>query len=280
MRESSSRNRKEAAFEVINGAGSAPFVIVCEHASNFIPDDFKGLGLDGAGQNAHVAWDPGALGIARRMASVLGAPLVASRMSRLLHDCNRPPASPEAMPAQSEEWIIPGNAGLTEKERQSRAQRFYMPFHQAVTQLFDRFCSLDVAPALVTVHTFTPIYYGVARDVEVGILHDSDTRLADALLSRLIAGSMGRVIRRNEPYGPQHGVTHTLRVHALPRGLLNVMIEIRNDLVVTTAQQEAMGTWLAAALGDALFQGTALGAERGRQASVTPPNRTAGNALC
>lgn len=238
-------DQSDSAVEVFNGSGAAPFLIVCEHASNFIPDDYAGLGLDGAGSNAHVAWDPGALGTARRVAEALGAPLVASRMSRLLHDCNRPAASPEAMPARSEAWIIPGNAGLTEAERQARARRIYVPFHEAVTKQLDRLCGQDDAPALITIHTFTPVYFGQVREVEIGILHDADSRLADAMLAIAGGARSSHDVRRNEPYAAVDGVTHTLKVHALPRGLANVMIEVRNDLVSTEGEQASMGDWLA-----------------------------------
>lgn len=238
-------DQTEAAVEIFNGEGPAPFLIVCEHASNFIPDGYARLGLDGAGQAAHVAWDPGALKVAQRISDVLDAPLVASRMSRLLHDCNRPAASPQAMPAKSENWIIPGNAGLTPRERNERAEHIYFPFHRAVAAQLDRWNGASALLALVTIHTFTPVYFGVPREVEIGILYDADSRLADFMLAQQEDGKSARIVRRNEPYAPVDGVTHTLQVHALPRGLPNVMIEVRNDLVETQEEQDAMGDWLA-----------------------------------
>ncbi len=48
------------------------------------------------------------------------------------------------------------------------------------------------------------------------------------------------MVRRNSPYGPADGVTHTLKLQALSRGLPNVMFEVRNDLVREGAQQAAM----------------------------------------
>ena len=42
-----------------------PFAVVCEHASNHFPPEFGTLGLDATAQSAHIAWDPGALGLAR-----------------------------------------------------------------------------------------------------------------------------------------------------------------------------------------------------------------------
>lgn len=233
---------------VTNAEGTGAFVIVCEHASNAIPPEYGDLGLDAATLQSHIAWDPGALDVARHLSEVLDAPLVAQRFSRLLYDCNRPPDAPSAIPAASEIYRIPGNEELSARGRRQRADRFYHPFKAALSQTID---DRLLSPAIVTIHSFTPIYEGVSRQVEIGILHDDDTRLADALLAAAGAGS-GLVVRRNEPYGPQDGVTHTLRAHALPRRLLNVMIEIRNDLIATgegqTAMAERLARWLKEAL--------------------------------
>ena len=97
---------------------------------------------------------------------------------------------------------------------------------------------------LVTVHSFTPVYKGQTRAVEIGILHDVDARLADAVLQV----AAGYNVQRNAPYGPADGVTHTLRRHALPRRLLNVMLEVRNDLIATSEDcaemAETLVDWL------------------------------------
>ncbi|MBX9452613.1 MAG: N-formylglutamate amidohydrolase [Mesorhizobium sp.] len=234
--------------DVTNIEGTGPFVIVCEHASNAVPPEYGGLGLNAATLQSHIAWDPGAFSVARHLSELLDAPLVAQRFSRLLYDCNRPPEAPSSIPAVSEIYRIPGNEGLSAKARGERADRFYHPFKTALSQAID---DRPVPPAIVTIHSFTRIYEGVSRQVEIGILHDDDTRLADAVLAAPGAGG-GLVVRRNQPYGPQDGVTHTLREHALPRRLLNVMIEIRNDLIATAENQAAMAErlsgWLEGAL--------------------------------
>ena len=84
---------------------------------------------------------------------------------------------------------------------------------------------------------------GKAREVEVGILHDTDSRLADAMLDAAAGGPYRA--ERNSPYGPEDGVTHTLRLHALPEGFANVMIEVRNDLVQDASGVEAVSSYLA-----------------------------------
>ncbi|GIT91712.1 N-formylglutamate amidohydrolase [Jannaschia pagri] len=235
------------AVEVLNPGGRSSVVLVCEHASADIPASYGGLGLSAAARQSHVAWDPGALGVARAMSRALGAVLVAGRVSRLVYDCNRPPEAPDAMPARSEIHDIPGNQTLTEADRQARVAQVYRPFRDALAQTM---ASLS-QPVLVTIHSFTPVYHGVARAVQIGVLHDTDRRLADALLDRA-ADHTAWMVERNAPYGPSDGVTHTLREHGLPNGHLNVMLEIRNDLIVTDAAQAEVGRtiarWLAAAM--------------------------------
>ncbi len=220
-------------------SGRAPAVVLCEHASHNFPPRFGSLGLSEDVQLSHAAWDPGAIDLARSLATYLGAPLVASRVSRLLYDCNRPPNAPGAMIERSERFEIPGNKGMTEQDRQMRTEQIYVPFCAAVTE------ALDVAQprALITMHTFTPVYNGTRRAVEIGILHDTDSRLADAMLANVGENPPFRV-ERNDPYGPEDGVTHSLKLHALPRGLLNVMIEVRNDLVADKQGVSRVSSWL------------------------------------
>ncbi len=228
--------------EFVNPSGAGRVVLVCEHASNFIPTQYANLGLDAPAIASHIAWDPGAMAVARGMAALLDAPLVAQRISRLVYDCNRPPEARDAMPARSEAFSVPGNADLSAADRAARVEAVYVPFREALGACIGRRIAGGRPPALVTVHSFTPVYNGVPRALDLGILHDADARLADAMLGACDDPQ----VRRNEPYGPRDGVTHTLRVHALAHGLLNVMIEIRNDLIADAASQNAMAARLAA----------------------------------
>ncbi|MGI9464971.1 MAG: N-formylglutamate amidohydrolase [Aestuariivirgaceae bacterium] len=236
---------------VVNADGRSPIVLVCEHASNYIPAVLGGLGLSAANRTAHIAWDIGAEPVARRLSQLLDAPLVLQRYSRLVYDCNRPPASPGAMPVTSELTGIPGNKGLTETQRQARIDQIYRPFHAAVAQVIEAKRSAGAPPIVVTVHSFTAVFKGVTRDVELGILHDNDSRLADAMLA-LTDRMQGCIARRNDPYGPQDGVTHTLNLHGGDNGLLNVMLEVRNDLIADEVGQNEWAERLAGLLTEVL----------------------------
>lgn len=238
-----SHNRLHNEMDVAmvdNADGASPILLVCEHASNYVPSEMDALGLSANALQSHVAWDPGALGVASALSAELDAVLVRSTVSRLVYDCNRPPSAKDAMPAKSEVYDIPGNVGLSDPARAARVQTYYDPFRTALAQQVAR----KNHPIIVTIHSFTPIFNGVPRDVEIGILHDTDTRLADALL-RTQSALEPHVVERNAPYGPQDGVTHSLKVHALEQGHLNVMIEIRNDLIAGRDAQHAMARKLA-----------------------------------
>lgn len=235
---------------VENAAGQGSVLLVCEHASRLLPQRVGDLGLDPDALSSHIAWDPGALAVALRLSRLMDAVLVHQRFSRLIYDCNRPPESPAAMPEKSEIYEIPGNQGLSVAERYARTAALYVPFHDRISALVEERRARGQATVLVTVHSFTPVYLGQRREVEIGILHDDDSRLADRMLAATTDGPYR--VMRNEPYGPQDGVTHTLRLHALPGGLLNVMIEVRNDLIMDEAGQDKAADYLAALLGAGL----------------------------
>ncbi|SDI92039.1 Predicted N-formylglutamate amidohydrolase [Billgrantia gudaonensis] len=227
------------SVELHNRSGKGPVVILCEHASPDIPEPYHDLGLDPAHRFSHAAWDPGARDVAMALSRALDAPLVASRVSRLVYDCNRPPEAASAMPERSEVVDVPGNRNLTEAQRAQRIESVYRPFCTAVTQRLEERAASHLPTALITVHSFTPDYHGKPRTVEIGILHDADRRLADAMLAQSHRLAH-RQIRRNDPYGPEDGVTHSLKLHGIGHGLANVMIEIRNDLLGTPADASTM----------------------------------------
>lgn len=235
----------------------AAVLIVCEHASNRIPATFGDLGLAPALRDSHIAWDPGALPLAEALAGRFGAPLVHGGISRLVYDCNRPPEAPDAIPAISEIHAVPGNAGLSPEARLRRVEGVYEPFRARLAEeIATRRAALSL---LVTVHSFTPVYRGERRAVEVGLLHGTDPRFAAAMAAAPPKG-WRRDTRINQPYGPEDGVAHTLDLHGPPNRLMSVMLEIRNDLIASAADQRAMADALAPWIGRVLGQARERGA--------------------
>lgn len=236
---------------VENADGRGEVLLVCEHASRRLPERYGDLGLSQEALASHIAWDPGALAVSRLMSRSLDATLIHQRFSRLIYDCNRPPESPAAMRDVSEIFRIPGNENLTEAERSLRTTSLYLPFHGRIREEIAARRARGRPTVLVTVHSFTPVYFGKLREVEIGILHEKDSRLADRMLAAAADTRLYHVAR-NEPYGPADGVTHTLEVHALPAGLLNVMIEIRNDLIADETGQGVVADFLTGLLRESL----------------------------
>lgn len=234
------------AAEIIGGASASKVLFVCEHASNHVPPGLDDLGLSADVLASHVAWDPGALDLAKQLAKTFSAPLVAGRISRLVYDCNRAPDAPDAMPQRSEIYDIPGNLGLTEGDRKTRIDAVYAPLHACVEQEIKARDSV----ALVTVHTFTPIYNGVRRSVEIGLLHGAAPELAKAMLAE--ASESAYDVQLNAPYGADDGVSHMVDRHGSANSLPNVMIEVRNDLAIDAIEREKIGTELVAWLESAL----------------------------
>lgn len=235
--------------------GSGPLVLVCEHASNRVAAPWGDLGLSAQALQAHIAWDRGALGLARELAVRLapvcgGAVLVHAPLSRLIHDLNRAPDRPGAMPERSETQDIPGNRGLSPADRQARVDAVYLPFHATLQAEIARALATQRRPVVLTVHSFTPTWHGTPRTVEFGVIHDADPVLAQAIVAQ--AAGTGLVTVLNAPYSAADDVTHMLRQHAIPCHLPNAMLELRNDLIATPAAQGAMADRLAPVLARAI----------------------------
>ena len=237
--------------DVVNAEGTSAVVLACEHASNRIPRALNNLGLAESSLNSHIAWDTGAAAVARLMADRLDAALVMPRFSRLVVDCNRSPDADAAILDVSDGCTIPGNTDLSCASRTARHKAIYAPFHERLGHLLASRRNAGNPPVLATIHSFTPVMAGQTRDVDIGILHDSDGRLADAVLA-LAQTKFDLNVARNAPYSPRDGVTHTLGRHALPYRHLNVMFEMHNTLVSDNAGQQALASGLSEVLLDAL----------------------------
>jgi predicted N-formylglutamate amidohydrolase len=181
----------------------------------------------------------------------LDAVLVHAPVSRLVYDCNRAPDMAGAMPVRSEIHDIPGNAAISPDERAARTAAVYVPFHDGLHALLMDRMARGLAPVMVTIHSFTPVYFGKPRAVEFGVIHDADETLPRAILTEAQAQTDLRAAW-NEPYSAKDDVTHTLRLQATPYGLPNAMLEIRNDLIATAAQEERMADTIAPILAAAV----------------------------
>jgi predicted N-formylglutamate amidohydrolase len=217
-------------LEVLREGADSDFLLICEHAGRRIPRALGTLGLGEADLGRHIAWDIGARDVAVALSDRLGAPLHMQRYSRLVCDCNRRPDVPSFAPEVSEATAIPGNVGLDAAERDRRAQAIFHPFHAAVAAELDRRHAAGRRTLLATVHSFTPVFHGVSRPWEVGVLFNRDRSLAPAIAEWLQANTP-LCVGVNQPYSIGDDTDYAIPVHGERRGLPCVEFEIRNDLI-------------------------------------------------
>jgi len=242
-----------AAVTAVNEAGASPFVLLCEHASNYIPAEYGNLGLPPSELTRHVAWDIGASDVARRLAVALDAPLFLSGYSRLLIDCNRPLHAPTSIPTRSEATDIPGNFGLAPEQREERAARYFAPFQHRVTACLEARTRAKRRTIVIGVHSFTPVFHGVARPWQVGVLYAGAAALGSRLVT-LLARDRALTVGDNQPYQISLDTDYTVPVHGDGRGLPAALIELRQDLVGTADGAAAWAARLAPALREVASQ--------------------------
>lgn len=248
-------------YEIIGRERPGRWVISCDHASNAVPQEIGGgsLGLSETEMGRHIAYDLGAAGVTRALADGLGAPAILSRFSRLVIDPNRGEDDPTLVMKLYDGTIVPGNRHLDAAGRELRLARYYRPYHDALADIL----SARPDPVLVAVHSFTPKLVGRRpRPWQIGILHAEDARLAGPFITILrndrsfgawVAEKSGAplCVGENEPYAG-HLPGDAVDRHALRQGRMNLLIEVRHDLVATPEQQTAWGTRLADLLARAL----------------------------
>lgn len=241
------------AFEVINGEGKAPLLLVCDHASNRIPSALGRLGLQPEALRLHIAYDIGAADLTRRLAARLDAPAVFACYSRLVIDCNRQPGDPQSILSASDGIVIPGNQNLGEDDQEARADAFFWPYHHAIEHLFARLRRRGPEPLLFSVHTFTPTLGGEDRFWDAGVLWNRDPRMAVPLIA-MLRQVEGLAIGDNEPYAGTD-LAYTLNLHAGTAGLAHAAVEVRQDHCETDEQLDRWAEILGDALGRLLGMG-------------------------
>jgi predicted N-formylglutamate amidohydrolase len=232
-----------------NAAGRSPFLLTCDHYGRLIPQALGDLGLRASELTRHIAWDIGIAGVAERLARHLDAHLIAQRYSRLVIDCNRPPGTPSSIPRISEATIIGGNEGLARDAAEMRRQAIFDPYHRRIEAVIDRRLREGVPTVLVSLHSFTPVYAGIARPWHIGTLYHRDVRLPPLLLTSLRAEA-DLVVGDNEPYAVSDETDYTIPIHGEARGLMNTGIEIRQDLIADQAGQQQWADRLARILAE------------------------------
>ena len=223
-------------FTVDNEAGTSPFLIVADHAGKHFPRRLERLGVSDAECERHIAWDIGIGAVCRLLGQALDAVVIRQNYSRLVIDCNRTPGSETSIADLSELTAVPGNIGLSERDKLARVREIFQPYHDRIVTELDRRREAAGPTALISMHSFTPVFKTVARLWHVGVLYNRDQRFAQILME-LLHREEGLVIGDNEPYSVTDASDSTIPVHGEQRDLHHVALEIRQDLITDEAGQ-------------------------------------------
>ena len=242
-------------FEFIDRRGRSRRLVVADHAGNAVPAGLHGLGLGRDVFRRHIAVDIGSRALAALLAERLGASLVLANYSRLVVDLNRHLDDPGAFIPESDGVVIPGNQDLSAAQKRRRADAIHRPYHNAIADLIDDFMQQGSLPAIISMHSFTPALANVVRPWHIGVLWDKDPRIALPLLARL-RQDPALIVGDNEPYSGRHPSDYTVDHHGEGRGVANVSIEVRQDLLGDSDGIERWTSILVEALSEILADET------------------------
>ena len=229
---------------VLRPDGGSDFFLTADHAGRAIPRRLGDLGVPASEWERHIACDIGVAAVTERLSQALDAAAVLQNYSRLVIDCNRRPEWESSIPIVSEDTAIPGNRGISPAGRESRRREIFEPYHGRIAELLDGRRAAGRRTVLVAMHSFTPVFRGERRQVEIGVLYNRDPRLAAVMLD-LLRAEGDLAVGDNAPYAITDSSDYTVPVHGEARGLLHVEVEIRQDLIDRAAGQEAWAARLA-----------------------------------
>ena len=239
-----------APVRVLRPSGGSEFFLTADHAGRAIPRRLANLGLPGSELERHIAWDIGIAGVTERLAQALDATAVLQAYSRLVIDCNRQPDWVSSIPEISELTAIPGNGAIPPAEREARRREIFLPYHQQIAELLEHRKTAGRRTVLVAMHSFTPVFKGETRSIDIGVLYNRDARLARIMLD-LLRAEGDLAVGDNAPYAITEASDYTVPVHGEGRGLPHVEIEIRQDLIADPVGEAAWAARLARLLPEA-----------------------------
>tara|TARA_B100000767_G_scaffold89104_1_gene85643 strand:+ start:353 stop:1147 length:795 start_codon:yes stop_codon:yes gene_type:complete len=229
-------------INIINENKESNYLIICDHASNFIPKEFDNLGLDKGVLDTHVAYDIGAKEVALNLSNLIKCPLIISNFSRLLIDVNRGIDDPTLIMKISDGNIINGNKNLSffneSDDREERINNYYNHYHKKISDLIKKSTQKNIYPAIISIHSFTPFWGNKKRQTELGILWDKDYRLPN-IFFKYFADQTQFNIGNNDPY-VGYLKNDSLYKHATLQGLPNILLEFRQDLISDQDRQKKM----------------------------------------
>ena len=198
----------ESAFETFIAGMDGPFVFSVEHASNRVPAPLTTTPNDLPWLTTHWALDIGCHELVRQLTLGTSSCSVMARFSRLVCDPNRHRNRHDFVVASVEEYPLSFNKHIDELEVIRRIADYYNPFHDAFDALITRRKKHLRPFALISVHSFTPVWNHNVRTMDVGVLYDQCAPLAADLTEAL--RNQGFYVEHNEPYSGRFGLMYSV----------------------------------------------------------------------
>jgi predicted N-formylglutamate amidohydrolase len=226
-------------------------VILCDHASKYIPAELDDLGLPPAELTRHIAWDIGAAGVAEALSEMFDAPAVFSPVSRLVIDCNRHLDAADLIPERSDGTAIPCNLNLSPSARALRIERWFQPYHAAVEAILAERAARGAVSIVLSIHSMTDNLAGSRRPWQIAFSSHQDRGLAQPVMD-IMRRSSDIEVGDNQPYSMEPSIDYSIPFHALRRNLPYLQVEFRQDKVQDTDAQVHWAKCLAGALAEAV----------------------------
>lgn len=218
-----------AAFTTINADKLSCALFTCEHAASRVPERLNNLGIESEHFKRHYGVDIGARAMTERLAAHFKYPAIIANYSRLVIDLNRRADHSSLFPTSGEGAPIVGNISMIESDKATRIDSLYRPYHDWISNWIDSNLAQGIVPAILSVHSFTPVFHGEARPWEVSALWLQDGRIPLPFMDYF--RQQGYMVGDNEPYDGRILRGGTMEMHADGRRLPNLLIEYRNDLL-------------------------------------------------
>jgi predicted N-formylglutamate amidohydrolase len=217
---------KQDVYSLVNNTMPYAVLITCEHAGNIVPEAYKFLFEHSEDVlHSHEGWDPGAWHVAQYLGSQLNVAPLGCHTTRLLIEANRS--------LHSNQLFSRYTTHLNDEEKKLLIKDIYNPYRQSVQHKIEE----QQKPVLhLSIHSFTPVYQGKERKVELGLLYDperaSEHRFCRSLKHELARFAPGLAVLDNEPYlGIDDGFTSYLRSIYDDSQYLGIEIEISQKFV-------------------------------------------------
>lgn len=218
-----------APFDVLRPHGNHAVILTCEHAGAVVPRALNGLGLEAADYGCHYAIDIGARDVTLHMSELLGAPAILGNYSRLVVDLNRDDNHPTTFAPTAEGRPVPGNIDMDERGKAARIAEIYDPYQKALAGMLDQAQAMGIVPLVVSIHSFTPVFFNFCRPWEIAFMYAADDRLSLPLMARF--RERGYKVGDNQPYDHRILKGGAINRHAVARCLPATLVEFRNDMI-------------------------------------------------